>query len=473
MTGLYHTLNIGAESLYNTRQGVDTAGHNIANAQTEGYSRQRVNLTAREPSEHRGMIIGNGSYIENITRAHDSYLEKQLNQAHQANGETAARFDALKSMEGIFSPELNAGVGDELTSFFNAIQDLSNFPEELTVRTHVREAASNLAGAFKRVDASLLEHRQDLNNRVIGEVTEVNQIIKQIAQLNIDIGSLEGGQSQKANDLRDKQDLLLRDLNNRVEINYYRSDNDMLVVRGPQETLLVDRRDAAKLDVHARAEDAGMVDIVVISSDGNRFTNVTEANSKGRLKGLIDVRDKIIPGLTQRNNEMAKTFVDNFNAVHRQGFGLNTYKGTIGRDFFAISEDPAQAARSMGLAQNIAEDTDSISIAASPNAPGDNVMANELLRLQSAKIMGGKANLNEYYADYVGVFGLEIIRSDHEKQAQDILVGDLKARREAVSGVSMDEEAMNLMRWQSAFTASSRVITTVDEMLETVLSLKR
>lgn len=473
MTGLYHTLNVGAESLYNTRQGVDTAGHNIANAQTEGYSRQRVNLTSREPSETRGVIIGNGSYIENISRAHDSYLEKQLNLANQSNGETAARYEALKGMEGIFSPELNASVSDEITSFFNALQDLSNFPEELTVRTHVREAAGNLAGAFKRVDSSLMEQRRDLNGRVIGEVGEINQIIQQIAKLNIDIGSLEGGQGQKANDLRDKQDLLLRDLNGRIEINYYRSDNDMLVVRGPQETLLVDRKEAAKLDVHARSDDAGMVDVVVISSDGNRFANVTKANDKGRLKGLIDIRDGIIPELSDRNNDMAKAFVDNFNVIHREGFGLNKYKGTIGRDFFAISDNVNEAARSMQVAQHIAEDTDAISIAATPNAPGDNVVANELLRLQSAKIMGGKANLTEYYADYVGVFGLEIIRSDHEKQAQDILIGDLKARREAVSGVSMDEEAMNLMRWQSNFTASSRVITTVDEMLETVLSLKR
>ena len=118
--------------------------------------------------------------------------------------------------------------------------------------------------------------------------------------------------------------------------------------------------------------------------------------------------------------------------------------------------------------------TDAISAAATPAAPGDNVVANNLLRLKDARILeNGNASLNDYYANMVSVFGLETVRAENMRQADDIMMGDLTARREAVAGVSLDEEAMNLMKWQANFTAASKVITTVDEMFDTVLSLKR
>lgn len=474
MGGLYHTLNIGAESLYATRQGVDTAGHNIANAQTEGYSRQRVDLTQREPSETRGVIIGNGAYVDTISRAHDQYVEKQLNNANQGSGETAARFEALKAMEGIYSPELNANIGDELSSFFQAIQDVANFPEELTVRTHLREVGTNLANSFKHVDTALRDHQKDLSQRLIGETEEINGMLEKISDLNIQIAALEEGNRKVANDLRDQQDGLLRNLSTRMDINYYRSDNNMMVVRGPADTLLVERGAYSKLGVEARQSNSNLSDIVVIGADGNMKTNITEVNRSGRLKGILDVRDRIIEDMALKNNTLARSVADEVNAIHKNGYGLSAYKNTTGRAFWEISSDINQAAKSLAVSQEIIDDTDAISMAVTPNAAGDNVNANNLLRLQTARVLNNNnSSLMEYFANGVGNFGLEIVRADHDKQAADIVVSDLKSRREAVSGVSMDEEATNLMRWQSNFTASSRVITTVDEMLETVLSLKR
>ena len=128
--GLFHTLNIGEQSLYNTRQGVDTASHNIANANTVGYSRQRVNLRSRDPVLLRGVLAGSGAYITNITRSHDNFVEKQINRAQQLSGESNARFEALKSIENIFSPELASGVSDEISNFFNSVQGLSLAPDD-------------------------------------------------------------------------------------------------------------------------------------------------------------------------------------------------------------------------------------------------------------------------------------------------------------------------------------------------------
>lgn len=473
-SSLYHSLGIGAEALYASRQGVDTAGHNIANAHTEGFSRQRVNLEAREPTETRGIIMGNGVFVKNISRAHDKFLEKQIITGGQSQGRSEARLEALKAIEGIFSPELESGVGDEISKFFASVQDLANFPEELSVRTQLRENAQNLVNAFGRVDGGLRSAQTDLNNRVIGEVSHVNDMVAEIAKLNIAIGSLEGGMRQEANDLRDKQDLLVRELAKKIQVNYYQSDSGMMTVRGPGDTLLVDRGMAASIVTRVRADGSGMHDILFEPSSGVGIRNITELNDGGSLKSLVDIRDNVIPGLLDKNNQMAFSFANEVNDIHRQGFGLNTFKETMGREFFDGVQDVNTSARSLRIADVIMENVDAISVAATPFAPGDNVLANEVLRLNNKKVLNeGTANFMEFYSNYVGVLGLDIVRAEHFKDADNILMQDLNARREAVVGVSLDEEATNLIKWQSNFTASSKVITAVDEMLETVLQLKR
>ena len=166
MSGLFRTLNIGSESLSTTRMGVDTAGHNIANAQVEGYSRQRVNLKAREPHQKGGVLLGAGAYAESIDRAHDQWNEKQLNRANQSAGASSAKLTALKSIEGLFSPDLQSGVDVEITNFFKSAQDLSNFPDDVTIRTSFRESARSLAQSFQRVDGGLERERLDLNQKI-------------------------------------------------------------------------------------------------------------------------------------------------------------------------------------------------------------------------------------------------------------------------------------------------------------------
>jgi flagellar hook-associated protein 1 FlgK len=471
MSGLFHSLNIGSESLFASRQGVDTAGHNIANAQTEGFSRQRINLEQRAPSETRGVVIGNGVFVKNITRAHDSFLEKQINDTHQEAGQSSARLDSMKPLEAIYSPELGNGLATELDKFFNSLQDLSNFPEELPIRTSVKENAQNVINAFHHIDESLKIHRDYINNRIAGEVSEASGMVEQIAKLNIAIKGAETSSSKEVSDLLDQQDKILRELTQKMDISYYRGDQGMVVVRGPAETLLVDRGSFAKIDV-SRAGDGNLYDIVVLDGAAYKPTVVTHENKRGRLAGMVEVRDRVVPNLLDSNNKMAGAFAGSMNDIHREGFGLKNYKETTGRNFFEISSNPDEVASTLKMDDLIIESANAISVAASPNAPGDNVLVNNMLRLREQKVMGD-ATLNDYYANYVGVFGLDLVRTQQTKDADDTLIRNLNARRDSVAGVSMDEEATNLLKWQANFTASSKVITTVDEMIETVLQMKR
>jgi flagellar hook-associated protein 1 FlgK len=171
---------------------------------------------------------------------------------------------------------------------------------------------------------------------------------------------------------------------------------------------------------------------------------------------------------------MAAKFTGRFNEIHSKGFGIKNFEESTGRNFFRPVGNLTSAARDMDISDEVTESIEAISVAGTPLAAGDNILANEMLLLKNEKIMdGGKSNLIEYYANYVGNLGIEINRTAHLKEANDMVVNDLHSQREAIAGVSLDEEAVSLMKWQSNFTASSKVITTVDEMLDTVLNLKR
>lgn len=474
MSGLFQILNVGAESLYAAKQGVDTTGHNIANAQTEGYSRQRINVKARPPQFSRGLLIGAGAYVESITRSHDQFIENQINRTSQSAFANTAKLDALKQLESIYNPQLSTSVSEELTAFFNSLQDLSNYPEELTVRTNVREAAKNLTSAFKRIDENLLRNRLGFNDNIVQETKQVSDMLGEIASLNIRICEEEVVPGAQANDLRDERERLLRELSKKMQVSYYEDKHGMAVVRGPKDTLLVEAGRAAQIGVRRNLENDGLYDVTVTDCEGFSTRDVTRAIEGGSIKGLLDVRDEIVPDLTKKNNEMAAQIVDSINNIHRQGFGVKDFKDMTGRNFFDPVDDKRFAAAHMQLSDVVSQSTDAISVASIANTPGDNILANDILQLRETRIMdGGNSTFSEFYANYVGVLGIDVLRTEHIKNADDVVLNDLNARREAVSGVSLDEEAVNMLKWQANFTASSKVITTVDEMLDTVLSLKR
>ncbi|MCX6117384.1 MAG: flagellar hook-associated protein FlgK [Proteobacteria bacterium] len=472
--GLYHTLNIGEQALYVTRQGVDTTSHNIANANTEGYSRQRVNVRARDPQLYHGVVLGSGSYVKDITRSHNQFVERQINRAHQLKGETTGRFNSLKGFEPIFSPELSAGINDEVTNFFNALGDLATNPDDIAIRTAAREAGRNLGVAFQRVDRDLRQRRVDLDDVVKQGVADVNSHLQAISKLNQQIQETEVTPGAFANDLRDQRDLMMRELTEKIEVNYYEDEFGNVCVRGPDDITLVDRGVITELQAVSSESNDGFMDIIAADPNGIHKRNITRKMEGGTLKGVVDVRDNIATDLMTKNNEMAYRMATSFNAIHQTGYGIKDYNETTGRNFFKPVENFEFAARDFDISDELSESIEAISIASSPLAIGDNVVGNQILELKDAKIFeNGKTSFIDFYGGMVGGLGIEINRVQHLKEANDVVVADLQAQRESISGVSLDEEAINLMKWQSNFTASSKVITTVDEMIETVLGMKR
>ena len=403
-----------------------------------------------------------------------TFLEKQLNNAVAEKSQSAEYNKLLQSVEALYSPELNATVVDELASFFDALNILSSSPEELHARTAVKERGKNLALSFNNLDSTLKGLSSDINSSIKTSVSDINNILKNLSILNSKVHESEADATVQANDLRDQRDRLLGKLSEFMDLTYYEDQHGMLTIRGPGNVLLMDKSSVAHVEA-IPSKTSGTLNHIMVRAEGQgSATDITEDITTGRLKAELQVRDEVLAGLISKNNEMAYKLITKFNEYHRQGFGLNDFSLSKGRNFFKNNISRDDAARNIGLDSSVINSVNAISVASVPASPADNVIANRLIELQDEKIFLEKtASFNEFYSNYASIIGADVVRSKYMLDSDTVVHSNLQAQTDSLTGVSLDEEATNLLRWQTMFNASSKVITTVDEMLQTLFAIKR
>lgn len=471
-SSLFHILNVGRESLANARVGVDVTGHNISNAHTPGFSRQRVELTTQNPVQYGMNVLGNGARVNSIQRVHDKYLEGYLRKEIQANGQSEALTKNLDRLEQLFNPELTATVRQRMTTFQNALRELSNYPEEPAVRTNLVEAGNSLAQSFNVTHASITGIQRDISVEMNEEMLTLNQNLASVASLNQSIKELSAG-GGPANDLLDKRDALIKEIGATIQTQVYNDKNNNLIMRGPNGALMVEGGRAGQFfsdDPSGIKTDSR----ILFKADPHAPTqDLTDNIDTGRMAGMLKVRNLHAQETREAINEMARGFAQTFNSLHSGGYGIGDFAKSSGRNFFAGAEE-AEAASSLRVADIVLSDPSSISAAMSPETPGDNIIANEFIRVMENPIFDqGRVNTSDFYDRLVSKVGIDSMRAQEENNASRVILSQLQGQREAVAGVSLDEEAADLLKYQHLFAASSRVITTVDEMFDTVLGLKR
>ncbi|BBH52352.1 flagellar hook-associated protein FlgK [Fluviispira sanaruensis] len=471
---LNHILNLGSESLQNSRTGVDVTGHNISNAQTPGYSRQLVNLETKWPIEYGLHVFGDGARIQSIQRAHDKFIEGQLRREVQIQSKTEVLAEGLKKIESFFNPDLTSTVRDRFVSFMSSIRELANFPEEPSVRINMIENGKSLAQAFNAAHANIVQVQTDANEELKQTISVVNQKIAEVAKLNGQIREMGAGNLTDVNDLEDRRDKLIKEIGSIVDINAYHDKNDQITVRGPAECLLVEGNLASRFKIEDVYTPTHMPAILISEFEKERFFEMTDYISKGKMGALLDIRDRYAQRVRDDLNELAKGFADNFNEVHRKGFGINDMHNLNGRDFFAGLSGPGEPAQDLEVDLGIVFNPNAVGIAMSADTPGDNVVANQLIKLFYEPLFDNNTTtITGIYDKMISKIGIAALRTKEEATSSQIVYDRLKSQRESVSGVSLDDEAANLLKYQHLFTASSRVITTADEMFKTVLDLKR
>lgn len=474
MSRIWSMMDVGRRSLMNSQTALQTTAHNVANKSTEGYSRQRVDFVTNEPVGEGKLRIGMGARAGQVTRTNNSYLEKQIEREGNQLGYYNSKSEMLGRVEQVYNEQVNEGLNHSIGQFFNAFRELSNNPESLATRTQVKESADYLSKEFQHVNTQLKEIQRDADFRITTKVQEINQLTKEIADLNekVQIVELNG---IPANDERDRRDLLVKQLSEKANIRYAESKDGQLTITAGNTAVLVSgysqRELVAASTPAADGKAEGNVEIFYKSTENSTPVNVTRQLVGGEIGGLLQVRDDVVNDFIGNMDQVAYTLSLETNRAHVQGFDRYGKNGNL---LFEMPDQVAGASENMSVSKDVLEDVGKIAAGGAPNAPGDNRIANVLSSLQYKRAMNdGTSTFDDFYNSMVGKIGIETQRANSAQQSQADIVGQLKNIRESISGVSLDEETTKMIEFQKSFDASARLVRTADEMMDTVLQLKR
>lgn len=473
MRSTFFALDIARRALAAQSRALDVTGHNIANQATPGYSRQRAVLSTTNPYTVPGMHnstaagqIGTGVQVSTIYRLRDAYIDYQLRSQNQHLGKAAAENQTLDRVEGIFGDLQGGGIKNAIAQFFNAWQDLSRDGANETVRAIVQQRGVAVADMFRHVEGQLQDVIEDINHGIKLTVIDINSIVDRIATLNAQIQTNELG-GKNANDLRDRRDLLIDELSQLVNVHVFESHGQLsLVVNG----VSIVRHESV---THMKLGEDGVVRWV--QSDGTEGLPV--GATSGRLAGLESARAKT-RGYMDQLDSLAREFAQAVNEQHKQGVNLLDEEGVVFFvGLFKDSDPAAISARHIYVNPDLLdEEFGRQRIAAATKdsdgswTPGDGSNALAMAQLRNKLLFGGTSTLEQFYEGILGTLGVDAQHALHLLENQTLLVEQLEMRRSSVSGVSLDEEMTNMIQYQHAYNAAARLVTVIDEILDTLIN---
>jgi flagellar hook-associated protein 1 FlgK len=442
---------------------MDTVGQNIANVNTEGYSRRRVGLEEMFPRQTAAGLSSMGVEANTARRLRDELLEYEIRRERGSLGQHSARAQALSLLESLIGETEVDGLGRALSDFFDGVSRLSARPEDMAVRLEVVAHAEELTSAFHGIDERLDAARKDADRRIVDTVAEINSLSERIAELNREIVATEAGRVE-ASGARDERDRLIGELAELVDISVATSEDGALQVSlaGTGDPLVVDAR-AFPLEARPDGARGGLASVRAERS--GVMVDVSDRITGGKLGGLLQLRDVTLTGYGQALDDLAASLITEVNAVHRSGFDLN---GNAGGALFEPDPPGTGAAAAIQVSAAILADPGALAASADAS-PGDNgaALALAALREQPVAALGG-STFAAAHGDLVARMGLDAASAATHRESSGLFLASLESQRDSVAGVSLDEEAADLMRFQRSYEAAARFLRAVDEMTQVV-----
>ena len=326
--GIFGALHIGKEAMFTYQSSVGITGHNIANADTPGYSRQSPVVETMPPQIIGGIYFGRGSHLQTITKSYDKFLNKTIALETSILGRWQAQETYMKQAEAIFNESNGLGLNNMLNEFWDSWNDLAGHPEGIPERAFLQSTGQAIAQKFQNMALDLEKVRSDANDRLLRTVYQVNQLVSEIAGLN---GKISSNQSQglNANDLTDQRTLKIEKLSDLIDVTVIEDGNGQVTILTGSGKPMVADGISWQLSVKADVDRDGLY--AVLHDSSGVAADITDKIRGGSLKGLIDVRDNIIPRYLDNLDQLAASFVTEVNRVHYQGYGLD---GTTANYFF-------------------------------------------------------------------------------------------------------------------------------------------
>ncbi len=473
--GINRVLSQSKGALAASQMGLATTSHNISNANTKGYSRQRVEMHANPPVNDVGVRVGTGVGVGAVTRSTSPYVSKRIEEESSDLGSFESLNEVYTQLEADLDDEGESGISSRISRFFNDVRSLSTEPQSVPLRAAVRESANSVVSRFHGMRENFDAMVGDLDRRVEGSVASINALTKKIAELNQRIVDVEVVSGSFANDERDSRDMAIKDLSKIISVQTTELKDGGISVSSGRAGVIVDASGSYELAA-MRAPDANHDSVVRVftkEAGGSAPRDITSALGNGSLGGLLKARDTVLPKVIDKVDTLAFGFTNSLNSVHRQGFGTNNVSNT---ELFSLgSSDSAKgASRRISLSDDVENNLSNMASAQAPGSAGDNRQLLALADLEDAAIFeGGEANFTNYMSSLVGTMGVEARSVRDSLDTQSSVMTQLEGLHEETVGVSLDEEAISMLKFQKAFDANAKMIQVADSMMETVLNLKR
>lgn len=469
MGGLLTALNAGKTSLITNQKSIEIVGNNIANVNTDGYSRQRAELSQIPAVNFGNFFVGQGVTVSDVYREYDVFISRQLQEKSIAFGEESGRSTPLTELERVFNVS-DENLASEIDKFFDAWQQLTTNPSGRVERDIVMQRGQLMGDAFRNTYDELENIRNNINNKIVSNIENLNEKISEIAKLNDRIYQIEiSGQS--ANAARDQRDILVEDLSKTLGVQTFTDNRGMLAVQLPGGTPLVQGNLSMPISVVTNGSDVNLqVTIGGISKD------ITLREMGGEFKGMFETRDIFIAGLRDDLDTLAVELTNAVNTEHVNGWYTDPGTGlpATGQLFFDdLTALPVGTPPSRHI--NVALPDSRYIAAAGQNtaAPGDNENALTIAALETTYLVGGTDTFENFFGKIVSTVGIEASRNKLALGGAEDATIQLHNLRDGFAGVSLEEEMIDLIQYQRGFESSAKFLSTIDEMMNSLLQLKR
>jgi len=453
MSSIMGSLSIAVRAMMADQGALQVVSNNVANINTPGYTRERANLVEEPPVQHGSPIEGNGVTLESVSSLRDRVLELRLDEEEQSKGKLDSYMEVMSQAQVYFNSGSGHDLGGVLNDFFSSLSQLSTDPTSMPFRQQVLMSAQNLAAEVSADAKNLTGLQSQVDQTLTQQVQQAGQLLTQIAALNRQIGFNDSDEQNGA--LIDQRTQLIRNLSQLMDVRVVNNANGGISLTTGDGTSLIAGDRVASLSVHPDGD--GKLRVFVDTTD------VTDSLQGGSIRGLLDARDQGIGGLLGQLDEFAAGLSNALNTAHQQGYTLS---GAQGGNLMAPQATITGAAARMQVAI-----TDPADIAASSDgSPGSNGNLNTLLALQNAAVVNGRTP-SDAVADIVFQAGSDVSNASAELDGEQAVLDQLDQQRSSVSGVSLDEEAANMVRFQRSYEAAARVISIIDDLTLTVINI--
>lgn len=454
MPGSFHNISSLTSALSAFQRAIDVTGSNIANANTRGYSRRRVDLASNPdlPYYSRGyQSLGSGVSVASINRVRDAFLDRSASRSQSLSGEAEARASHLANLEAILGEPADEGISKALGKVFDAWASLGASPNSSAARTAVRSAAESLTAAIRDSYQRIESEKANASAAASADFARINELASEISALNTQIAMESSG--GPPNELLDRRQNALDELSSLIKIETQVLPSGVATVTAAGINL-VDISRANPLD--------SSFDPAKGPVDPNLMAALRGGSFLGHLKGMDD-SDSQMAWL----DDLALQLKDQFNAIHTTGKGAD---GSTGVSFFSTA---TTGAKNIDLSAEIKASVQAIAAGVS-GEPGDGGLAQNLSNLRSQTLAGLNGRTFEgFFNDAVLGLGASVREAQLKADTESAVMSQIESQRQSLSGVNLDEEFADMVRFQRSYQAAARALSIADQITEDLLGIIR